>query len=63
VRAEHENELTELIERERVIWECGKEKEGSGRVIGADDDRTSSENTEDEPRVVIFKHDLIGGNG
>jgi hypothetical protein len=28
VRAEHENELTELVERERVIQERGKEKEG-----------------------------------
>jgi hypothetical protein len=43
VRAEHENKLTELVERERVIWERGKEKEGSGRVIGVDGDRTSSE--------------------
>jgi hypothetical protein len=28
VRAEHENELTERIERERVIQERRKEKEG-----------------------------------
>jgi hypothetical protein len=28
VKAEHENELTELVESERVIRECGKEKEG-----------------------------------
>jgi hypothetical protein len=28
VRAEHENELTELVEHERVIREREKEKEG-----------------------------------
>jgi hypothetical protein len=28
VRAERENELTVLVEHERVILECGKAKEG-----------------------------------
>jgi hypothetical protein len=43
VRAEHENELTELVEREPFIWEHEKRRKGSGRVIGADDDRTTLE--------------------
>jgi hypothetical protein len=43
VRAEHENELTELIEREPFIREREKTRKGSGRVVGADGDRTSSE--------------------
>jgi hypothetical protein len=63
VRVEHENELTELVEHERFIREREKRRKGSGRVVGADGDRTSSEKTEDEPRGVVFKHDLIGGNG
>jgi hypothetical protein len=64
VRVEHENELTELVERERFIREREKRRKGSGRVVGADGDRTSSKkNTEDEPRGVVFKHDMIGGNG
>jgi hypothetical protein len=43
VRAECENELTELVEREPFIREREKIRKGSGRVIGADGDRTSSE--------------------
>jgi hypothetical protein len=43
VRAEHENELTELVEREPFIWEREKKRKGSSRVVGADGDRTSSE--------------------
>jgi hypothetical protein len=43
VRAEHENELTELVERETFIRKREKRRKGSGRVVGADDDRTSSE--------------------
>jgi hypothetical protein len=43
VWAEHENELTELVECEPFIWECEKRSKRSGRVIGADGDRTSSE--------------------
>jgi hypothetical protein len=42
VRAEHENELTELIEREPFIQEREKTRKGSGRVDGADGDQTSS---------------------
>jgi hypothetical protein len=37
VRAEHENEFTEMIECEPFI------QKGSHRVVGADGDRTSSE--------------------
>jgi hypothetical protein len=48
------NELFESLEKRR--------KE-SGRVVGADGDRTSSKNTEDEPRGVVSEHDLIGENG
>jgi hypothetical protein len=43
VRVEHENKLTELIEREPFIQEREKRRKGSGRVVGADGDRTSSE--------------------
>jgi hypothetical protein len=44
VRAEHKNGLKELVEHERAIRECEIEKrEKSGRVVGADGDRTSSE--------------------
>jgi hypothetical protein len=43
VRAEYENELTELIEREPFIQEREKRRKGLGRDIGADGDRTSSE--------------------
>jgi hypothetical protein len=42
VRAEHENKLTELVEHEPFIGEREKRRKGSGQVIGADDDRTSS---------------------
>jgi hypothetical protein len=42
VRAEHENELTGLVEREPFIREREKRRKGSGRVIGSDGDRTSS---------------------
>jgi hypothetical protein len=38
VRAEHENELTELIEREPFIHECEKRRKGSGGVVGDDGD-------------------------
>jgi hypothetical protein len=40
VRAEHENELIELVERERFIPEREKRRRGTGRVVGADGDRT-----------------------
>jgi hypothetical protein len=43
VRAEHENEPTELVEHERFIQEREKIRKGSGRVVGADGDRTSFE--------------------
>jgi hypothetical protein len=43
VRAEHENELTELIEHEPFIQEREKRRKGSRGVIGAYCDRTSSE--------------------
>jgi hypothetical protein len=43
VRAEYKNELTELIEREPFIQEHEKRRKGSGRAVGADGDRTSSE--------------------
>jgi hypothetical protein len=43
VRAEYENELTELIEREPFIREREKTRKGSGRVVGADGDQTSLE--------------------
>jgi hypothetical protein len=43
VRAERENELTELIEHEPFIQEREKRGKGSGGVVGADGDRTSSE--------------------
>jgi hypothetical protein len=43
VRAEHENELTVLVEHERCIREHEKKRKGSGQVVGADGDRTSSE--------------------
>jgi hypothetical protein len=43
VRAEHENGLIALVEHERVIREREKRRERSGRVVGADGDRTSSE--------------------
>jgi hypothetical protein len=42
VRAERENELTELVEREPFIQEREKTKKGSSRVVGADSDRTLS---------------------
>jgi hypothetical protein len=38
VRAERENKLTELVEREPFIQEREKTRKGSGRVIGADSD-------------------------
>jgi hypothetical protein len=43
VRAELENELTELIEREPFIREREKRRKGPCRVIEADGDRTSPE--------------------
>jgi hypothetical protein len=43
VRAKHENELTVLVEHKQFIWEREKERKGSGRVVGTDGDRTSSE--------------------
>jgi hypothetical protein len=43
VRAERENELTELVEREPFIREREKKRKGSSRVIGADSDRILSE--------------------
>jgi hypothetical protein len=43
VRAEHENELTELVEHEPFIRKRKKRRKGSGRVVGADGDQTSSE--------------------
>jgi hypothetical protein len=43
VRAERENKLTELVEREPFIREREKGRKGSSRVVGADGDRTSSE--------------------
>jgi hypothetical protein len=43
VRVEHENELTALVEREPFIREREKRRKGSGLVVGADGDRTSSE--------------------
>jgi hypothetical protein len=43
VRAERENELTVLVEHEPFIQEREKRKKGSGRVVRADGDRTSSE--------------------
>jgi hypothetical protein len=42
MRAEHENKLTELVEHEPFIREREKRRNGSGRVVGADGDRTSS---------------------
>jgi hypothetical protein len=42
VRAECENELTKLVEREQFIREREKRRKGLGRVIGTDGDRTSS---------------------
>jgi ribosomal protein L19E len=63
VRAEYENELTELIEREPFIQECEKRRKGSGRVVGADGDRTSSEKHWRPATRVVFKHDLIEENG
>jgi hypothetical protein len=43
VRAECENELTELVEREQFIREREKRRKGLGQVVGADGDRTSLE--------------------
>jgi hypothetical protein len=42
VRAEHENELTEPVEREPFIRERKNKRKGSCRVVWADGDRTSS---------------------
>jgi hypothetical protein len=42
VRAEHENGLIVVVEQERVIQEHEKRRKGSGRVVEADGDRTSS---------------------
>jgi hypothetical protein len=63
VRAERENELTELVECERVIRERGKRRKGSGQVVGMTAIEHHRKNTEDEPRGVVFKHDLIGEKG
>jgi hypothetical protein len=62
VRAECKNELTELVEREPFIQEREKRRKGSGQVIGADGDRTSSEKYRRRATRRRFKHDLIGGN-
>jgi hypothetical protein len=42
VRAEHENKLTEPVERERIIREREKRRKGSGRVVGSYDSRAHS---------------------
>jgi hypothetical protein len=63
VKAEHENELTELVEHERFIRKREREGKDQAESLELMVIKHRRKNTEDEPRGVVFKQDLIGEKG
>jgi hypothetical protein len=45
------------------LFENAKKKRDQAKLLGLTVIEHRRKNTEDEPRSVVFKHDLIGGNG
>jgi hypothetical protein len=63
VRAEHKNELTELINVNHLFGSAKRQGKDQAESLELMVIKHRRKNTEDEPRGVVFKHDLIGGNG
>jgi hypothetical protein len=63
VRAEHENELTVLVEHEQLFENMKKRRERSGRVVGSYDSGAPSKKNAEIKLRFHFKQGLIEMKG